>query len=78
MFIFYALGDGIFNILKKTKEGVRYLLEKPPPSQQLDSIGICILKVRPKGAKFIFSKPLSSKIPQFFVTKFGETQRRDN
>jgi hypothetical protein len=35
-FIFYALGDGIFNILKKTKEGVRYLLEKPPPSQQLD------------------------------------------
>jgi hypothetical protein len=36
MFIFYALGDGIFNILKKTKEGVRYLLEKRPPSQQLD------------------------------------------
>jgi hypothetical protein len=35
-FIFYALGDGIFNILKKTKEGVRLFLEKTPPSQQLN------------------------------------------
>jgi hypothetical protein len=35
-FIFYALGDGIFNILKKTKEGVRSFMEKTPQSQQLD------------------------------------------
>lgn len=37
-FIYYALCDGIFNILKKTREGISSFLvpEKSPPSQQLD------------------------------------------
>lgn len=37
-FIYYALGDGIFNILKKTRNGIASFLspEKSPPSQQLD------------------------------------------
>lgn len=36
-FIYYALGDGIFNILQKTREGISafLFLEKSPPSQQL-------------------------------------------
>jgi len=37
-FIYYALGDGIYNILRKTREGIKAFLypEKIPPSQQLD------------------------------------------
>ena len=37
-FIYYALGDGIFNILKKTRKGITSFLvpKKSPPSQQLD------------------------------------------
>jgi hypothetical protein len=37
-FIYYALGDGIFNILNKTREGITAFLypAKYPPSQQLN------------------------------------------
>ena len=37
-FIFYSLGDGIFNILQKTTEGISAFLlpTKSPPSQQMD------------------------------------------
>lgn len=37
-FIYYALGDGIFNILQKTREGIAAFLYsvKHPPSQQLN------------------------------------------
>ena len=37
-FIYYALGDGIFNILKKTRKGITSFLvpKNSPPSQQLD------------------------------------------
>lgn len=37
-FIYYALGDGIFNVLKKTREGIKAFLSPPksPPSQQLN------------------------------------------
>jgi hypothetical protein len=37
-FIYYALGDGIYDILKKSKEGIISFItpEKIPPSQQLD------------------------------------------
>jgi len=36
-FIYYAIGDGIFALLKKTRTGIREFLikEKSPPSQQL-------------------------------------------
>lgn len=37
-FIYYALGDGIYNILRRTREGILSFLalSKSPPSQQID------------------------------------------
>lgn len=46
-FIYYALGDGIFNILKKTREGISTFLvpKKKPPSQQLNMFELFSIKV---------------------------------
>ncbi len=45
-FVYYALGDGIFNILKKTREGISAFLylKKIPPSQQVTVFKACGIK----------------------------------
>ena len=47
LFIYYALGDGIFNILQKTRKGIVAFLDskKSPPSQQLNMLELFDIKL---------------------------------
>ena len=47
LFIYYALGDGIFNILQKTRKGITDFLasKKSPPSQQLNMLELFDIKL---------------------------------
>jgi hypothetical protein len=47
LFIYYALGDGIFSILQKTRKGIAAFLDskKSPPSQQLNMLELFDMKL---------------------------------